>query len=235
MAKNVIIIPTYDEKENISNLIPVIFKTVPDISIVVVDDNSPDGTGSVVKELQKNFKNLNLLERKGKEGLGKAYIYAFKEVLKDKEVNTVIMMDADFSHDPKHLNEMIELRKKYDVIIGSRYIKGGKTEGWELYRRILSHFGNIYAKTITRMPINECTGGFNAINADILRHINLDEINIAGYAFIIHFKYMLFKNGATFFEIPICFKNRTDGVSKLSNMIVWEGVLAPWKMIFFKK
>lgn len=232
--KTVVVIPTYNEKENIKHIIPLIFKTNPEIHILVVDDNSPDKTGIEVKELQKKYDNLSLLERKSKDGLGKAYIDAFKEVLRNVEVETIIMMDADFSHDPKHLQEMIELRKKYDVVVGSRYIKGGKTEGWELYRRILSHYGNIYAKIITRMPINECTGGFNAVNTKILRKISLDKIDVAGYAFIMHFKYLLFKNGATFFEIPICFKNRVEGVSKLSNMIIREGILAPWKMIFEK-
>ena len=233
--KNVVIIPTYNEKENVGIIIPMIFNLCPGVIVLVVDDNSPDGTGGEVKKLQKNYKNLDLLEREKKDGLAKAYIHAFKEVLKDKEVSTVIMMDADLSHDPKHLNDMIELRKKYDIVVGSRYVEGGRTEGWELYRRVLSRFGNIYAKRITRMPINECTGGFNAINADVLRRISLDEINVAGYAFIMHFKYMLFKSGATFIEIPICFKNRVEGVSKLSNMIIREGILAPWKMIFSKE
>ncbi|MFZ2522314.1 MAG: polyprenol monophosphomannose synthase [Minisyncoccia bacterium] len=233
--KNVVIIPTYNEKENIEVIIPLIYKLYPEIYVCVVDDNSPDGTAGSVNLLKKQYVNLSLILRKGKEGLAKAYIHAFKEVLKDNDVETIIMMDADLSHDPKHIGEMIELRKKYDVIVGSRYIKGGRTEGWEFYRRLLSRLGNIYAKLITQMPVNECTGGFNAINANILRKINLDEINMSGYAFIMYFKYVLYKNGAKFFEIPICFKNRVEGVSKLSNMIIREGILAPWEMIFSKK
>lgn len=233
--KSVIVIPTFNEKENINIIIPLIFKTERDVHVLVVDDNSPDGTGDKVTEMQQNFKNLSLLSRQKKEGLGKAYIDAFREVLKDQNVSTIIMMDADLSHDPKHISQMIELRKKYDVVVGSRYIKGGKTEGWELYRRVLSRLGNIYAKIITGMPINDCTGGFNATSADVLREIKLDDINMSGYAFIMQFKYLLFKKGATFFEIPICFKNRTEGVSKISNMIVREGVLAPWKMVFGNK
>lgn len=233
--KNVVIIPTYNERENIEIIIPLIFKTNPDLSIFVVDDDSPDGTAKTVKELIDKHKNLNLILREKKDGLAKAYIQAFKQVLMSKDVETIIMMDADLSHDPKHINEMIELRKKYDVVVGSRYTRGGKTEGWELYRRLLSRMGNIYAKMITGLPVYDCTGGYNAINVDLLRKINLDEINMSGYAFIMYFKYILYKKGAKFIEIPICFKNRVEGVSKLSNMIVREGILAPWIMVFSKK
>lgn len=233
--RTVVIIPTYNEKENIEVIIPLIFNTVPDINILVVDDNSPDGTSLSVKILIKKYSNLSLIERPKKDGLGRAYIQAFKDVLKDNQVETIVMMDADLSHDPKHLRQMIELRKKYDVVVGSRYIKGGSTEGWELYRRILSRCGNIYAKVITGLPIYECTGGFNAISVNVLRKLRFEDINISGYAFIMHFKYLLFIGGATFYEIPICFKNRVEGVSKLSNLIIREGILAPWKMVFFKK
>jgi dolichol-phosphate mannosyltransferase len=215
--------------------VPAIFQAVPDIYIVVVDDNSPDGTAEVVKTLQKTYPNLSLLSRKEKNGLGPAYIHAFRQIASTENEGTVFMMDADMSHDPKHLREMIDLRKEYDVIIGSRYVHGGKTVGWELYRRILSRGGNFYAKTITRMPIHDCTSGFNAISIALLKKINFSEINIAGYAFIMHLKYLLYKEGARFYEIPICFKNRVEGESKLTNMIVREGIIAPWQMIFSKK
>jgi len=233
--KTVVIIPTYNERVNIKEIIPIIFNYIPYINIVVVDDNSPDGTGLEVKNLQNSFPGLSLIERKNKDGLGMAYIHAFKEIMKDKNVETLIMMDADLSHDPKHLLTMIELRKKYDIVIGSRYIKGGSVVGWELWRRILSLYGNIYAKMITRMPINDCTGGFNAINASVLRSINLDEINVSGYAFIMHLKYLLYKKSSSIKEIPICFKNRVSGASKISNLIILEGVLLPWMLIFSKK
>ncbi len=233
--KTTIIIPTYNESENIKVIIPLIFQAFPEIYVTVVDDNSPDGTALIVKELQKTFPHISLIERAAKNGLGPAYIHAFREILKDKDVETVIMMDADLSHDPKHLREMVELRKKYKLVIGSRYIKGGSTTGWELYRRILSRCGNIYAKIITGMPINDCTGGFNAISTDLLRTIDLDEINVSGYAFIMHFKYLLQYKDKNLIEIPIIFKNRVAGKSKLSNLIIWEGILAPWKMVIFKK
>jgi dolichol-phosphate mannosyltransferase len=228
--KNVVIIPTYNERENIARIIPMIFEYVPRISVLVVDDNSPDGTAQEIRNWQSKYSALQLLERPKKNGLGPAYIQAFSRVLADPELETIIMMDADLSHDPKHLPEMIELRKKYDLIIGSRYIPGGKTTGWELYRRILSRGGNLYCKFITGLPFFDCTGGFNAINAETLRRIDLNSINVSGYAFIMHLKYLLNKAGASSVEIPIIFKNRIDGVSKLSNLIVREGILAPWKM-----
>lgn len=227
---SVVIIPTYNERNNIEQVIPAIFNLLPTISILVVDDNSPDGTAEVVCELQKKYPTLRLLNRPNKEGLGKAYIQAFTTVLADSEIETVVMMDADLSHDPKHLKEMLELRSDYDLIIGSRYIKGGRTEGWQLYRRILSRGANLYCKFITGLPFFDCTGGFNAVNAQLLRKIDLNKINVSGYAFIMHFKYLLNEAGATSHEIPIVFKNRIDGVSKLSNLIIREGILAPWKM-----
>lgn len=233
--KNIVVMPTYNERNNIGIVVPAIFAEVPDIHILVVDDNSPDGTAAVVKEMQKKYPNLHLHSRAEKNGLGPAYISAFRKVMDMTDEGTVFMMDADLSHHPIHLVEMIERRKTHDVIIGSRYVKGGKTTGWELYRRILSRGGNVYARTITGMPIHDCTGGFNAINVAVLRRINFAEINTAGYAFIMHLKYLLYRHGATFYEIPICFKNRVDGVSKLSNMIIGEGIMAPWKMILSKK
>lgn len=228
--RNVIVIPTYNERDNIKRVIPAIFDSVPAVSILVVDDNSPDGTAAVVRELQEKYPTVKLLNRPQKEGLGKAYLQAFSLILKDPEVETIIMMDADLSHDPKHLTEMLDLRKHYDLIIGSRYIKGGRTEGWQLYRRILSRGGNLYCKFITGLPFFDCTGGFNAINAKILRAVDLNIINVSGYAFIMHLKYLLNQAGAKSREIPIVFKNRINGVSKLSNLIVREGILAPWKM-----
>lgn len=230
--KSVIIIPTYNEKENISQLVAEIFKTVPAwVYVMVVDDNSPDETGKIVESLKGVFSRLSLFCRKRKEGLGKAYLDAFKKVLEDKEVEFVIMMDADFSHHPRYLNEMLSKKDDYDVIVGSRYIHGGETEGWELWRRVLSWGGNLYCRMITRMPIVDCTGGFNLIRTSVLQSTDLSGVDASGYAFIMELKYLLFKNGARFVEVPIVFKNRTGGESKISNHIIKEGIFAPWKMI----
>ncbi len=229
--KNVIIIPTYNERENIKALIPLIFKITSDIRVVVVDDNSPDGTSNTVLELSRQYPNLCLISRPVKKGLGQAYINAFAEVLEDREVRTIIMMDADLSHEPKYLPEMIKKREKFEVVVGSRYIKGGGTVGWEIWRRVLSFLGNFYCWIITGMPIHDCTGGFNVISADLMRKIDLSKLDMSGYAFIMQLKYLLYKAGATFIEVPIIFQNRSQGQSKISSHIISEGVLAPWKMI----
>ena len=232
--KRVIIIPTYNEKENIVPLIQEIFKQVPDIFIMVVDDNSPDGTAQAVRELQRSYLRVSLLVRERKEGLGKAYIHALSEVMKDAEVSKIIMMDADFSHDPACLPLLLKQAERFDVVIGSRYVPGGKTVGWELWRRILSFGGNLYCRLITRMPVADCTSWFGATDARILRKIDFSNFDVSGYAFTIELKYALWKAGATFVEVPIIFTNRTGGESKISNHIVYEGILAPWKMILRK-
>ena len=232
--KNVIIVPTYNERENIKVLIPFIFKIVPDVFITVADDNSPDGTGKLVLEMQKQYPRLSLIERLKKDGLGKAYINAFSEVLKDENVYSIIMMDADLSHNPRYLPEMIEKGKRFSVVIGSRYVPSGGTMGWELWRRLLSLWANFYCRIITGIPIKDCTGGFNLINAELLRKIDFSKIGMSGYAFTMGLKYKLYKAGATFYEVPIIFTNRVGGESKFCNHILLEGIIAPWKMIIKK-
>lgn len=230
--KNVIVLPTYNEKNNISALVPLIFEAVPSIYILVADDNSPDGTASIVEELQKKYPNLSLISQKEKKGLGPAYINAFKHVLQDNDVRTVIMMDADLSHQPKYLKEMLDRSQQFSVVIGSRYTKGGGTFGWEFWRRMLSFWGNFYCRNITRIPIKDCTTGYNVISADLLRKIDFSTMDMSGYAFIMELKYLLYKAGGTFFEVPIIFVNRAEGESKISSHIISEGILAPWKMVF---
>lgn len=230
--KTVIVVPTYNEKKNIKFLVPELFKKIKDINVLVVDDNSPDGTADAVVILMKRFSKLSLLRRDGKQGLGKAYIHAFSEVLKDPDVDIVVMMDADFSHDPEHLPHMLSKVKKGSVVVGSRYVKGGKTIGWELHRRLLSLGGNWYCRVITGMPIRDCTGGFNVFSSDVLRSIDFDQLNFSGYAFIMGLKHALYMSGTEFEEVPIVFNDRIHGVSKISNKIIKEGIIAPWKMYF---
>ena len=230
--KTVIVLPTYNERENIIRLIPLIFSQMPDIHILVVDDNSPDGTGSAVETLTAQYSNVSLLRRANKEGLGKAYIHAFREVLKDETVDTVVMMDADLSHDPSYLPRMLGMRESHDVIIGSRYVAGGSTEGWEKWRLLLSFFGNRYARFITGLPIHDITAGFIAIHTRLLRNIPFADIDSSGYAFIIELKYLLWKAGARMYEVPIVFRNRAEGESKISSHIISEGIIAPWKIRF---
>ncbi len=225
-----LLIPTFNEKDNIGVIIPKIFEVVPDISILVIDDASPDGTARLVKEMMNKYPNLSVLERKGKEGLGKAYIAAFQHVLKNQSIDSVIMMDADLSHDPDALPDMIKASLVYDCVIGSRYISSGKIVGWELWRRGLSFFGNLYCRLVTGLPIRDCTGGFNLIKTEVLKKIDFTTMDSSGYAFIMELKYMLYKKGARVKELPITFRERVNGVSKISHQIIREGLLAPWKM-----
>ncbi len=232
--KTVVVIPTYNEKDTIELIIRKVFEIEPNLNILVVDDNSPDGTQVIVDKLIKEYPNLSIMRRNGKEGLGRAYISAFIELIKDTKIDTVITMDADYSHDPIYIPYMLEKRNEYDIVVGSRYIKHGGTLGWEMWRRILSYGGNFYTRCITRIPIKDVTAGFIAISTRILRNIDLRHIGSSGYAFTIELKYFLFKSGAKIVEIPIIFKNRIIGESKISNHIVSEGLKAPWRLVFRK-
>lgn len=208
--------------------------TVPEIHILVVDDNSPDGTADAVKELIAEHPNLSLLKRPVKNGLGGAYIEAFKKLLVDEKVRNIIMMDADFSHNPKYLPEMLEEIKNYDLVIGSRYIKGGGITHWELWRRILSRGGNFYVRILLGRKIRDWSAGFNCIKASVLKRVDLDKIEFSGYAFVSGLKYFLLRAGASVKEMPIIFEERRSGKSKMSGNIIREGFLAPWKLLFTK-
>lgn len=234
MVKNVIILPTYNERENIGPLIEEVFAILPQINILVVDDSSPDGTSAVVENMMIKYPNLSILKRPIKDGLGGAYIAGFKRILADTEVKNIFMMDADFSHSPKYLPQMISKAESYGLVIGSRYIKDGGIAEWELWRKVLSAGGNFYVRTLLGKHINDWTGGFNCINADYLRKVDLDKIDLSGYAFIMGIKYFLGKAGANVKEIPIIFEVRRGGESKLSHHVIGEGIVAPWKILLKK-
>lgn len=232
---SIVIIPTYNERPNIANLIREIFRLLPNIQILVVDDNSPDDTAVIVKELQNQFSALKLHVRSHKEGLGKAYLDAFDQIMPRSDIEHIIMMDADFSHDPNRLPIMLEEASRYDLVIGSRYVKGGGSLGWTWKRKMLSFFGNLYCRVITGVPIHDFTGGFNVIRKDVLKQIPLSTMHASGYAFLIELKYLLWRHGARIKEIPILFKDRLQGESKISGHIVREGILAPWKLVSRKR
>jgi len=230
-----VLLPTYNEKENIALMLQTLSALLPEAKILVIDDNSPDGTGRVVKELIPRYPRVSLLHREKKQGLGKAYLAGFKHVLQNHpEVKRIIMMDADFSHDPKFLPAMIKESEKSEVIIGSRYVFGGGVEGWEPWRKYLSSLGNIYCRLICRLPIRDFTAGFYVINTGWLKKIDLNLISSSGYAFQFELKYRLYQAGASFKEFPITFKNRVNGESKITNHIIREGLIAPWRIIFKK-
>lgn len=232
--KHIILLPTYNESENIEKIITKIFSLYPNIYIKVIDDRSPDGTADVVKKLLPKYVNLSLLSREGKQGLGRAYIHGFKEVIRDGSFSHLFMMDADMSHDPAYIGEMVANSGSFGLVIGSRYVKGGKTVGWEAWRKTLSFMGNLYSRVVTRMPVHDMTGGFNCISVNNLRKIDLDNFSSSGYAFIMELKFKLYNSGTNVKEIPIVFVNRLGGESKISNNIISEGILAPWKMIWKK-
>ena len=226
-----ILIPTYNEAQNIEAILSAVRSILPEVDVLVIDDSSPDGTGDIVCSLAKDDRHIELLSRSRKEGLGKAYIDGFKNVLQVPKYSHLIMMDADFSHDPTYLPDLIKASDGQGMVIGSRYVAGGATEGWEGWRKKLSAGGNMYTRTITRMPIKDLTAGFNLISTEALRNIDLERIDSSGYAFQIELKYILWKSGAKITEMPIHFKQRREGESKLSGHIISEGLLAPWKLI----
>ena len=228
--RDVIVIPTYNERENITLLVEEIFKILPDIRILVVDDNSPDKTAEAVRVAMKNYPNLSLMERPQKNGLGEAYIAAFKKLLLSKDVNHIITMDADLSHSPRYLPKLLEMSANHGLVIGSRYIKGGGIVQWELWRRILSGGGNFYVRCILGWKIRDWTAGFQCISVKALNKLDLDEIDLSGYAFLQELKYLLLKAGTTVAEVPIIFENRRGGKSKISRSIIGEGVVGPWKI-----
>lgn len=234
MRNRVVIIPTYNEAQNIVVIIPRAREFEPAVDILVVDDNSPDGTASVVQSLMQKDPHLSLLNRKGKEGLGKAYLNAFAEILKDPTIEWIQMMDADFSHDPKYLPELFRASRHADMVIGSRYVSGGGTVGWVTWRRWLSRFANRYCRVITGMPINDCTSGFILMRTSFMREAQVEDIRVRGHAFMMELKYRLWKKGARVTEVPVILEDRQHGVSKMSRGVIGEAVVAPWKMRFKK-
>lgn len=226
-----VIIPTYNEKENIEAIVRKVLSLAGGFHVLIVDDGSPDGTGSIVKDLQKNFsQELHLLERSGKLGLGTAYIAGFKWGL-EKGYAYIFEMDADFSHNPDDLPRLHEACVNgADVAVGSRYVKGGKVVNWPWDRIFISKGGAMYTKLITWMPVQDPTAGFICYSAKVLRAIPLDEVQFIGYAFQIEMKYRAWKLGFKIKEVPITFVDRRTGVSKMSKGIVKEAMYGVWKM-----
>lgn len=238
MDKKIVIIPTYNEKENIEAIIRKVFSLSVPFDILIVDDNSPDGTGQIIKSLQQEFPALNILERKEKNGLGTAYIAGFHWCL-DKGFDYIFEMDADFSHNPEDLPRLYEACKNgADMSIGSRYVTGVNVVNWPMSRVMLSYFASKYVRMITGMKIHDTTAGFVCYTSKVLQRINLDKIKFRGYAFQIEMKFTTWKHGFTLVEVPIIFTDRTLGQSKISKNIIREavwGVLALKLKSFFRK
>ena len=226
MEKVLVIIPTYNEVENIQMVIDLTLKDKA-YDILVVDDSSPDGTADLVLELIKTHSNRLFLEqRTRKEGLGKAYIHGFRWAL-ENNYDFIFEMDADLSHDPKELSPMLDyLKSHYDLVIGSRYVKGINVVNWPLSRILLSYLASVYVRWITFMPINDPTAGFVGYTRTVLEQLDFNKIKFVGYAFQIEMKFKIWKKGFNFKEHPIIFTNRVLGVSKMDGKIIWEALSA---------
>ncbi|AZZ38316.1 dolichyl-phosphate beta-D-mannosyltransferase [Bdellovibrio sp. qaytius] len=225
--KKLVIIPTYNEIENIQALLPILMKLEQKFDVLVVDDSSPDGTAKFVQEFSKTEPRVHVLVRAAKQGLGKAYLAGFDWGLKNN-YDVLTEMDADFSHAPKHLNEILSLIDSHNVVIGSRYVPGGGTVNWGLIRKIISRGGSLYSRLILGYPLRDWTGGFNCWRREVLEKINLSTIQSNGYSFQIELKYKALKNGYEIFESPITFEDRRVGQSKMSLKIVLEAFYKVW-------
>lgn len=229
-----LIIPTYNEAENINSLVQRIRRAAGDIPIFFIDDNSPDGTAGVIRALQKDDSQIYLKLRSKKQGLGSAYREGFAEVIQSNLADYVIAMDADLSHPPEVIPQIQNLLKEYDVVIGSRYTSNGAIENWNLWRRVISRSGNIYAQLLVGTPINDLTAGLVGYRVESLKKIDLSSLKSEGYAFQIEIKYLLHRQLNKIYEHPITFIERRGGKSKFSSRIVREGIVFPFK-IFLKR
>lgn len=225
MSEGIVIIPTYNEIENIETIIRAVFLLTTPLDLLIVDDNSPDGTAQKVRELQAEFGNrLNLEVRAGKAGLGTAYVHGFNWAI-ERKYEYIFEMDADFSHNPADLGRLLDACKKgADMSIGSRYSNGVNVVNWPLSRVLLSYFASVYVTMITGMKIKDATAGFVCYKRKVLESINLNRIKFVGYAFQIEMKYRTYSNGFNIVEVPIIFTDRTKGESKMSNAIIKEAI-----------
>jgi len=229
--KALVIIPTYNELENVKNIIEAVLPQNEIIEILIVDDNSPDGTSGIVEDIMTKNKRVHLMKRAGKLGLGSAYVEGFKWAI-ERKYDYILEMDADFSHDPASLPAMLEAIKDNDLVIGSRYIKGINVVNWPLIRLILSYGASKYVQLITSMPINDPTGGFKCFRRVVLESVDLDGILSDGYSFQVEMNYRTWLQKFRIKEIPIVFTDRRSGQSKMSKKIVREAIYMVWKLRF---
>ncbi|OGU25934.1 MAG: dolichyl-phosphate beta-D-mannosyltransferase, partial [Ignavibacteria bacterium GWA2_54_16] len=229
MNRCLVVIPTFNEADNVPQLLPIILNLGDHFNVLVVDDGSPDGTAKLVKEMQKTEPRIHLIERAGKMGLGTAYVAGFKFALANG-FEFIFEMDADFSHDPQELPRLLDKAQTYDLVIGSRYISGVNVVNWPLRRLMLSYGANVYTRIITGMPVRDATGGFKCFRRKVLESIDLDAIHSNGYAFQIEMNFKSWRNGFKLHEIPIVFTDRRNGVSKMSKQIVYEAVWMVWRL-----
>ena len=232
--KSLVIVPTYNEAENIRPLLEAIFAKAPGVNVLVVDDGSPYGTGKIVAELSAKDPRIQLLSRTKKDGLGKAYIAGFQWGLA-KGYEAFVEMDADFSHRPEDLVKILESIQHNDFVVGSRYVAGGATKNWSVLRKIISRGGSLYSRLILGFPLNDWTGGFNAWTRKALETIHLESVKSNGYSFQIELKYKALRGGCKGAETPILFEDRRVGTSKMSSRILIEALYRVWLIRFHTK
>ena len=227
--KSLVIIPTYNELDNIKLIVPDLLGRYNNLDILVVDDNSPDGTGNFIRELAESNERVKLIVREKKMGLGTAYTEGFKYAL-NNVYEYIFEMDADYSHDPKEIANFLKAIKEYDLVLGSRYINGVNVVNWPMRRLLLSYFANIYTRLITGLPIRDATGGYKCFRRNVLESIDFNDVKSNGYAFQIEMTYKAWRKDFKVGEIPITFVDRTMGHSKMSKKIVREAVFMVWKL-----
>ncbi|MDQ2890898.1 MAG: polyprenol monophosphomannose synthase [Gemmatimonadota bacterium] len=225
-----VIVPTYNERDNVSRIVPMVLAQDPRIDVLIVDDGSPDGTGQVVCEMAGSNARIHLLERERKMGLGTAYLAGFRWAI-ERHYDVAFEMDADFSHDPQHIPQFLQSIIDADIVLGSRYQDGRVTVvNWPIARLVLSYLANLYARAVTRLPVCDATGGFKAFRRKVLETIDLNAVHSNGYAFQIEMTYRAWKRGFKIKEMPIVFHDRTLGESKMSKQIVREAIWMVWRL-----
>ncbi|MDB5074233.1 MAG: undecaprenyl-phosphate mannosyltransferase [Chloroflexi bacterium] len=229
--KPLVIIPTYNERANVTHLIASVLGVDPSIDVLVVDDSSPDGTGELADDLAMGNRRVKVLHRQGKLGLGTAYITGFKYALA-RDYDRVVEMDADFSHRPEDLPQLLATSENADVVIGSRSVAGGRTENWSWLRRSISKGGSLYARYMLRLPILDCTSGFKCFRREVLQALDLDAVNSNGFGFQVEMNHLCNAAGFRFAEVPIVFPDRIAGESKMSYKIFGEAATLVWRLRF---
>jgi dolichol-phosphate mannosyltransferase len=229
MPETLITIPTYNERQNIELLLPDVRAILPDADILIIDDNSPDGTSDYAKQVAEELGNIYVLDRKKKDGLGRAYIAGFTWALQ-RDYKYIFEMDADFSHSPEKLPAFLEAIRDADLVIGSRYISGVNVINWPMSRLLLSYFGNLGVRKVAGVPVCDCTGGFKCFRREVLEAIDFRKISSSGYSFQVEMNYHVWKSKFRIVEIPIVFTDRKFGQSKMSTKIIREALMLLWKL-----
>ena len=234
MRTALVIVPTFNERDNLPLLARALME-YPEVGLLVVDDQSPDGTGALADELARAYPGrIDVMHRTGRPGLGRSYVDGIRAVL-DRPVDVICQMDSDLSHDPRQLRDLIDASERADVVIGSRYVPGGAVVNWPLQRRLLSRFANTYIRLVTRLSTRDCTSGYRCWRREAIARVPLDQIGSEGYSFLVEMLFAAAALGLAFEEVPITFVERRQGESKLSKAVLLESAITPWRLVAARK